>query len=142
MMNYLKLLLLCVCLSSCAGTDKPLAGPQYQEHVFVVNIAAGEEKLNAYLDYHKKIWPEVEAGFKKAGYRQISLYRFDHLVVMRILVDKGADLDQLGKLAESYSPKCKAWNNLMGEFQVGVTGTAPGQKWVETELFYEYPNRP
>lgn len=140
MIRIFKLLLCCICFASCGTKEQPLAEKQYSEHVFVVDIAPGDQKLKAYLDYHKKIWPEVEAGFKKAGYKQISLYHFDHHVVMRILVDKGADLDQLGKLAESYSPKCKEWNELMGEFQIGVNGTAPDQKWVETELFYEYFN--
>ncbi|SMC87324.1 L-rhamnose mutarotase [Pedobacter nyackensis] len=140
MIKILKLFLLCVCFASCGTSEQPLVVNKYNEHVFVVNIAPGEQKLQEYLNYHKKVWPEVEAGFKKAGYKQISLYRFDHLVVMRILVDKGADLDQLGKLSESYSPKCKEWNKLMGAYQVGVNGTAPDQKWVETELFYEYLN--
>lgn len=142
MMKIFKILLLCVCLFVCGAAVQQFTGKEYSEHVFVVNIAPGDQKLNAYLDYHKKIWPEVEAGFKKAGYKHISLYRFDHLVVMRILVEKGADLDELGKLAESYHPKCKAWNKLMGEYQEGVSGTAPGQKWVETKSFYEYVNHP
>lgn len=114
--------------------------PEYEEKVFVVNTVDNGEKLNEYLQYHKQVWPEVEAGFKKSGYKRIALYRFNDLIVMTIKVPENADLDKMGKLAESYSPRCAEWNKLMNRYQRGVQGTAPGQTWVETIPFYEFKN--
>jgi L-rhamnose mutarotase len=110
------------------------------EKVFVVNIVPNEQKLKEYLTYHSKVWPEVEAGFRKAGYKKIALHRFNHLVVMIITVSPQADLAKMGKLAESYSPKCAAWNKLMQGYQTGVPGTTPGQTWVEAAPFYQFEN--
>lgn len=110
------------------------------EKVFVVNISSDEQKLQEYLKYHEKVWPEVEAGFKKAGYKKITLYRYDHLLVMTIAVPEGADLGAMGKTAEAYSPRCAEWNKLMDGYQQGVAGTAPGQKWVEAVPFYKFSN--
>jgi L-rhamnose mutarotase len=111
---------------------------QLIEKVFVVNILNKGQKLNKYLEHHQHVWPEVEAGFKKAGYKKITLYRYDHLLVMTIVVPVGSDLDQMGKVAESYDKRCAEWNRLMNEYQVGVEGTSPGQTWVEAKPFYTF----
>ncbi|MET3879615.1 L-rhamnose mutarotase [Chitinophaga sp. OAE865] len=109
-----------------------------QEHVFVVNIVHDPEKLKAYLDYHQHIWPEVEAGFKKAGYRKITLYRYNYLLVMTITVPAGADLGQMGKTAEAYDKRCAEWNRLMDGYQTGVPGAGAHEKWVEATPFYQF----
>ncbi len=106
------------------------------EKVFVVQIKAGEDKLKEYLEYHRAVWPEVEQGFEKAGYRQIRLLRSQHTVVMIIKVPEGADLEAMGKEAEAYNPRCAEWNRLMSGYQEGVPGTAPGQTWTVAEPFY------
>lgn len=116
-------------------TDKLEA---WEERVFVVNLVDDSVKLKEYLRYHEEIWPEVEMGFKKAGYKKVALYRFKNLLVMNITVPVGADLDEMGKIAESYSPRCKDWNQLMEGYQQGIDGTEPGQKWVEAQQFYTF----
>ncbi|SDC99193.1 L-rhamnose mutarotase [Niabella drilacis] len=133
-MSCFYLLLLAV-IMGCKQqkTEAPL-----QERTFVVSIAPGEQKLQEYLDHHQHIWPEVEAGFKRAGYKKITLSRFEHLVVMSIVVPAGADLDRMSKAAESYDKRCAEWNRLMDSYQEGVPGTTPGQKWVEVKPFYSF----
>ena len=126
-----------------ACTSKPETGKQKEtteERVFVVNIVRDSLKLKEYLAYHEDVWPEVEAGFKKAGYQKIVLYRYEHLLVMTITVPAGADLNEMGKLAESYSPRCAEWNRMMNTYQQGVEGTLPGQTWVEAKSFYRFSN--
>jgi L-rhamnose mutarotase len=122
------------------GCKEKATQQQLEEKVFVVNIAADSTHLNEYLAYHKQVWPEVEAGFKKAGYKKIVLYRYDHLLVMTVAVPEGADLNEMGKIAESYSPRCAEWNKMMSRYQVGVAGTAQGQTWVEAKPFYSFSN--
>ena len=107
----------------------------------MVNIVPDSVKLKEYLTYHEQVWPEVEAGFKKAGYKKITLYRYNHLLVMTITVPQNADLGAMGKLAESYSPRCAEWNKLMNTYQTGVQGTQPGQTWVEAKPFYVFNNQ-
>ncbi|MBS0028046.1 L-rhamnose mutarotase [Chitinophaga sp. 22321] len=124
-----------VILSACTAPEKEAV---LQEHVFVVNIVQDAQKLKEYLDYHQHIWPEVAAGFKKAGYRKITLYRYDYLLIMTIAVPVGADLGQMGKTAESYDKRCAEWNHLMDGYQTGVPGAAPGEKWVEAKPFFRF----
>ncbi|WP_140939369.1 L-rhamnose mutarotase [Sphingobacterium lumbrici] len=143
----MKAIILRVMLFSCAAlfikcgqSDTCQVAPAFEEKVFVVNTVDNDEKLKEYLAYHEQVWPEVEAGFRKAGYKRIALYRFNDLVVMTILVPVGADLDEMGRVAESYSPRCAEWNTLMNTYQKGVKGTTEGQKWVESIPFYEFNN--
>lgn len=110
------------------------------ERVFVVNLVKDSLKQKEYLAYHRQVWPEVEAGFKKAGYKKISLYRFQNLLVMTIVVPSHASLDSMGKVAESFDKKCAEWNRTMNTYQIGVEGTEPGQTWVEAGKFYSFSN--
>ncbi|GAB3346970.1 hypothetical protein GCM10027566_00510 [Arachidicoccus ginsenosidivorans] len=114
---------------------------KWEQHVFVVNIVPDSARLAKYLSYHQHIWPEVEAGFKKAGYKEISVSRFKNLLVMTVIIPQGANLDSMSKIAEASNPKCAEWNRLMDQFQRGVSGTAPGQKWVEAKQFYHFENK-
>ncbi|TDW95927.1 L-rhamnose mutarotase [Dinghuibacter silviterrae] len=106
--------------------------------VMVVNLVDDSTKVSQYLAYHQKVWPEVEAGFRKAGYKDIRLYRYNRTLVMIVTVPANADLGEMGRVAESYDPKCREWNRMMDAFQVGVPGTAPGQKWAQADLFYRF----
>nr|WP_294869932.1 L-rhamnose mutarotase [uncultured Pedobacter sp.] len=137
---FLQLILIVFSCSfmMCGPANSDHKEPNLVEKVFVVNTVDNNEKLNDYLAYHRQIWPEVEAGFKKAGYKSITLYRFNDLIVMTIMVPENADLNEMGKLAESYSPRCAEWNKLMNTYQKGVNGTSEGQKWVEVVPFYKF----
>lgn len=123
------------------GCDtNPAKTEKTKELVFVVNLINDESKIATYLDYHKKVWPEVEAGFKKAGYNTIKMYRYNTSLVMVITIPEDADINQIGKAAEGYDKKCAEWNQMMSNYQEGVTGTDKGQKWVQVELFYSFKN--
>lgn len=114
------------------------AAPATREVVMVANLVNDSLKAEQYLAYHRKVWPKVEAGFRKAGYQDIRLFRFNRTLVMIITVPANADLAAMGRAAEAFDPKCKEWNDRMAGYQVGVPGTLPGQKWVQADLFYHF----
>ncbi|MFD2904770.1 L-rhamnose mutarotase [Sphingobacterium anhuiense] len=143
MKNFrISFVLLCssILFVMCKQPENNQGPTTFEEKVFVVNTVDNDEKLQEYLTYHKQVWPEVEAGFKKAGYKRITLYHFKDLIVMTISVPVGADLDEMGKVAEAHNPKCASWNKLMNTYQKGVNGTEEGEKWVEALPFYEFNN--
>lgn len=134
-MRLIRVLLIGFIFAACGR------GERLTEKVFVVNIAPGGDSLRQYLQYHESVWPEVEAGFRKAGYRQIRMFRSQHTLVMVIAVPEGADLNEMGKKAESHDPRCAEWNRLMAGYQRGVEGTLPGQTWTEALPFYSFENK-
>jgi L-rhamnose mutarotase len=111
------------------------------EKVFVVNLVGNEQKLKEYLHYHERVWPEVEAGFRKAGYRKITLYRYGYLLIMTVVVPARADLQQMGKIAEGYDKRCAEWNRIMRGYQTGAPGMAAGGGWGEALPFYRFTAR-
>ena|SRR5437868_14496871 len=136
-MKRLSFLLLAISMTLFACRQ---ASDKLIEKVFVVNISPGEKALQEYLQYHENVWPEVEAGFRKAGFKSITLYHYDHLLVMTFTVPENSDLAAMGKLAESYSPKFAEWNKLMNSYQTGIPGTKPGETWTEARPFYKFRN--
>ena len=139
--SFLFLFAILIIFSGCKNQHENSKQEKITEKVFVVKIVPNADSLQQYLTYHKKVWPQVEESFKKAGYRKIALYQFQHLVVMTIQVPEGADMDKMGKIAESYDPRCADWNRLMSSYQVGVDGTQPGVKWVEAQPIYTFTNK-
>jgi L-rhamnose mutarotase len=129
--KYLVVLLL---LAACR---RPVP-PGTRDVVMVVNLVDDSLKARQYLSYHQKVWPEVEAGFRKAGYKNIRFYRCNRTMVMIVTVPADADLAEMGRIAESYDPKCREWNRMMEAYQVGVPGTQPGQKWAQADLYYQF----
>ena len=121
-------------LASCRHPDPPGT----RDIVMVANLVDDSLKVDQYLAYHRKIWPEVEAGFRKAGYRNIRLYRFNRTLVMIVTIPADADPGAMGRVAEAYDPKCREWNQLMAGYQVGVPGARLGEKWVQADLYYQF----
>ena len=137
--GILYVLVICSFMHPSCNQKKP-AAEETKTLVFLVNLVNDEQKVNEYLAHHQKVWPEVEAGFRKAGYKKIEIYRFNKSLVMIVTVPKNADLDSMGKVAEGYDKKCREWNQMMDRYQVGVAGTSEGQKWVKAERIYSFKN--
>ena len=62
--------------SSCREDDET----EFEEHVFGVRLVEDTVIIEKYLNFHQNVWPEVEKGFKKAGYEHIRLFRFGNYV--------------------------------------------------------------
>lgn len=112
----------------------------FEEHVFAVRLVEDSSMVEKYLNYHKNVWPEVEAGFKKAGYESIQLYHFGNYITMIVKVPPGSDLGEMGQISNDSNPRVAEWNKLMDGFQKGLPGTREGQTWVVMEKYYEFKN--
>ena len=135
----LSMILLTGCLLSCSTSfDSGEEEMKYEEYVFAVQLVEDSDMISEYLDYHQNIWPEVEAGFKKAGYEEIRLYRFENFVTMIVKAPLGSDLNQMGKICNDSHPKVAEWNQLMDGFQKGLPGSQEGQSWAAMEKYYEF----
>jgi len=125
-------------LYSCMNYTKQLQIQNTKDQVFIVMLPDDSVRIHEYLYYHHNIWPEVEAGFKKAGYENIRLFIFGNILTMIVSIPEGASLDEMSKISQNYHEKVKKWNVLMASYQQGVPGTSEGQTWVEMQKIYEF----
>lgn len=119
--------------SGCKHETKEL-----DEYVFSVQLVNDSDKIQEYLEYHEEVWPEVEEGFKKAGYHSIEMYRYNNYLTMVVKVPKGSDLMKIGAAKELNTERVKTWNSLMSTYQRGLPGTPKGTTWVPMHKFYEF----
>ncbi|HEY6082805.1 MAG TPA: L-rhamnose mutarotase, partial [Chitinophagaceae bacterium] len=62
-----------ILFSSSCREQKPT-----KDIVMIVNLLNDPQKIKAYEQYHEHIWPQVEEGFRKAGFNNIRVYRFSN----------------------------------------------------------------
>lgn len=138
MNTLIRLTLVCLMFPLINGCNTNLE--EHDEYVFAVQLVNDPVKIQEYLEYHKKVWPEVESCFKAAGYKSIRLYRFENYLTMIVEVPKGVSLEEIGKADELQTEKVKEWNALMDSYQKGLPGTNAGATWVAMGKYYEFNN--
>ena len=45
------------------------------------------ERLEAYKEYHRRVWPELEAVYRKAGFTDLSCFLHDNLLLIYLEYD-------------------------------------------------------
>lgn len=138
---YFSILHIWCSLSSCGEriAHNEVDGA-FEEFVFGVRLVEDSSMIEKYLDYHENIWPEVEQGFRKAGYKNIRLYNYGNYITMVVKVPNGSDLNEMGVVSNNSYPRVKEWNTLMNRFQKGFPGVEVGKTWIEMDKIYEFSN--
>jgi hypothetical protein len=111
----------------------PVAG-EWGHTILTANLVADTSLQNEYLTYHAtqfEKWPEVSKGFCNAQFQQLLLYRNGRQLMLVISVPKGESLDKLNPKTTENNPRVDEWNALMKKYQEGISGTKPGEVWVE-----------
>lgn len=113
-------------------TDKTVS-MQWDNILLTANLVRDPAKQQEYLRYHAtqfELWPEVAAGFCKASFQQLLVFRNERQLILVISVPKGASLDELNPKTTENNPRVDEWNALMKQYQEGIPGTKPGEVWV------------
>ncbi|QEC51935.1 L-rhamnose mutarotase [Anseongella ginsenosidimutans] len=126
-----------ICLTAVISNACQRETVQFDEYVFAIQLVNDPIKIQEYIAHHKTVWPEVEAGFRKAGYTSIRLYRFENYVTMVIKVPRGTDIRKIATNEALNTEKIKAWNKLMATYQQGLPGAGT---WVAMDKLYEFQN--
>lgn len=116
--------------STCA--EGQVDGP-WEHKILTANLVADPVKQQEYLNYHKtqyEEWPEVSEGFCRAEFQQLLMYRAGRQMILIISIPAGKDYDTLNARTVENNPRGDDWNAMMGPYQEGIEGTAPGETWV------------
>jgi len=113
--------------------DSGYTSPLWEDIILTADLVADPVAQQRYLDYHARQftdWPEVSAGFCRAGFQQLLLFRNGRQLMLVIRIPKGKTLAEIDPLTTKDNPRMDEWNRIMRGFQTGIKGTAPGETWV------------
>ncbi|MCE7864729.1 MAG: L-rhamnose mutarotase [Bacteroidetes bacterium CHB5] len=89
-----------------------------------------------YENYHKKIWPEIEASIKNSGILTMQIYRTGNRLFMIMETTDSFTFEAKSK-ADADNPKVQEWENLMWKYQQALPGSLPGEKWKLMDKIFE-----
>ena len=116
--------------------DKIKQTGEWDHIILTANLVSDTIKQREYLQYHTtqfKQWPEVSKGFCNAGFQQLLIYKNGRQLMLVISIPKGADFQKMNSKTTENNPRVNDWNNMMAQYQEGVSGTKPGETWVFLE---------
>lgn len=92
--------------------------------------------LAEYDQWHRKVWPEVIAGLKSIGIRNMRIFRVGNRLFMYFEVPE--DFSPARDYQDyAANPRVLEWDEMMRRFQQPVPGTTPGQWWAPMELVFD-----
>lgn len=93
-----------------------------------MTLSLKEATIEAYKEYHRNVWPEVEAGLKAAGILQMTIFILGSRLFM--YAETEDDFDWSTSLAAyEENPRCAEWQRLMASYQEPVPEARPGEWW-------------
>lgn len=107
-------------------------GP-WSHKILTANLVSDPTMQEEYMDYHRnqfEQFPEVSAGFCRAEFQQLIMYRNGRQLMLIISYPAGEDYDTLNARTVTDNPRVDEWNSIMGQYQEGIAGTQPGETWV------------
>ena len=101
--------------------------------VFTVNVKAEPGIVETYRDYHRNVWPEVEASLRHAGIEQMDIYLLGRRLVMVVETTAGLDYRAAFERHASSSGRVVEWERLMKSLQERPAEARPGEWWALME---------
>jgi len=107
-----------------------------KKYCLALDLKDEKEKIDAYLKYHKNVWPEINKSLKDSGIISAEIFHTGNRLFMILEVDKSFSFNKKAKLDGS-NPKVVEWETLMRKFQQSIPNSKPGVKWVLMDKIYD-----
>ncbi len=101
-----------------------------------LNLKDDPATIRTYLDYHRRVWPEVEAGLRAIGIHRMLIWILGRRLFMFLETEDGFDPERDFARYEASDPKIREWQALMASMQEPVAEAKPGELWAEMRLAY------
>lgn len=89
-----------------------------------------------YVEYHRAVWPEVEAGLRAIGIERMLIWRRGRRLFMVIETDDGFDWDHDFARYINSGGRIAEWQTLMDSLQEPIAEANPGEWWAEMDAVY------
>ena len=101
-----------------------------------LNLKNDPAVIDRYVEYHRRVWPEVERGLRAIGITQMRIWLLGRRLFM--LMETVDEFDLIRDFARYMEgdPRIREWQSLMETFQEPVPEAKPGEWWAGMELVY------
>jgi L-rhamnose mutarotase len=108
---------------------------------YTLNLRDDAQAIAAYKEYHRNVWPEIEAMQRRLGVTKIRI--FLHGRRLFLYLETSDDYDPV-KAGPEYmkDPRIVEWERTMQDkFQEPLPEAKPGEWWLPMEAIYELDYR-
>lgn len=107
-----------------------------RRYCFALDLKPDDALVAAYEEHHRQVWPAVLQSIRDSGIAQLQIYRWQYRLFMIMEVHDHFSLAAKAA-ADAANPEVQRWEALMWQYQQGLPGVAPGQKWQPMDLIFE-----
>lgn len=108
-----------------------------KKYCLALDLKNDENKIKAYDDYHKNVWPEIQESLKQAGILVMEIYRTGNRLFMIIQTSSDFSFEKKAAL-DLANPIVQKWETLMSEFQQRIPWAQQDVKWVLMERVFKF----
>lgn len=101
--------------------------------VLTLNLKDDQAVVESYRQYHRDVWPEVQASLRHAGVERMDIHLLGRRLVMIVEMRDGLDYRAAFRSHAASSPRVAEWEHLMKSLQEPVPEAAPGEWWAVME---------
>ncbi|MDH5598534.1 MAG: L-rhamnose mutarotase [Cyclobacteriaceae bacterium] len=106
-----------------------------KKYCLALDLKDDPKSIDAYIQWHKNVWPEIEESIKISGILTMEIYRVENRLFMIIHTEDNFSFENKKNL-DRKNPTVEKWEKLMDEFQQKIPGTTSGEKWRIMEKIY------
>jgi L-rhamnose mutarotase len=107
-----------------------------QRYVLTVELKDDPAVVDAYIRYHRDVWPEVQASLRRVGVQQMDIYLLGRRLVMVVDMDDGLDYRVAFRAHAASSPRVAEWERLMKSLQQPAAEARAGESWAVMESVF------
>lgn len=103
---------------------------------FALDLKDDPNLIAEYLEWHKKVWPEIRESILSSGIKRLDIYRVGNRMFMIMDTTTEFTLDDKVR-RDAENPRVQEWETLMWSYQQPLPFAEPGQKWMLMENIFQ-----
>lgn len=108
-----------------------------KRHCLTLDLKNDPELIEAYVNHHNQMWPEISKSIMDSGILSMQLFRWETRLFMIMETSDEFSFEKKAELDRNNS-KVQEWEKLMWQYQEALPGAKPGEKWQLTKLIFNF----
>jgi L-rhamnose mutarotase len=103
---------------------------------FALDLKDNPALIAEYMDWHKRVWPEIKISIATAGILNLEIYRVGDRMFMVMETNDTFRLEEKAQ-QDALNPIVQEWEQLMWKYQKPLPFARPGEKWMLMERIFQ-----